>query len=208
LVKITEKIILFDFDGVIKDSVKVKTDAFELLFIPYGANIAAKVKNHNKKNSGMSRFDKLPIYLKWAGEIPVEKLIDKFEKRFSNLVKQKVIDSRWVLGVQDYLERWSCSQQFFIITATPQKEIEEILCALEIDHFFKGVIGTPSMKGEAIKKIMTDYKFTQKEMVMIGDSNSDYEAAVENKVSFILRNTELNKKLQQSLICKKIDNFL
>ena len=208
MVKIHEKIIFFDFDGVIKDSVEVKTDAFELLFTPYGESIATRVKNHNKKNGGMSRFDKLPIYLKWAGESPVEKLIDKFEKRFSKLVKQKVIDSRWILGVLDYLEERSCYQQFFIITATPQKEIEEILCTLEIDHFFKGVIGAPTKKGEAIKKIMADYKFIQREVVMIGDSYSDYKAAVENKVSFILRNTELNKKLQQSLICKKIDNFL
>ena len=43
---------------------------------------------------------------------------------------------------------------------------------------------------------------------MIGDSNSDYEAAMENKVKFVLRKTELNKNLQKKLKCKMINDFL
>ncbi|MBD75016.1 MAG: haloacid dehalogenase, partial [Rickettsiales bacterium] len=37
------KIIFWDFDGVIKESVSVKSDAFEKLFQPFGIEIAKKV---------------------------------------------------------------------------------------------------------------------------------------------------------------------
>jgi hypothetical protein len=43
---------------------------------------------------------------------------------------------------------------------------------------------------------------------MIGDSNSDYEAAIYNQIAFVLRKTKLNKKLQGQLTCLKIKNFM
>jgi len=202
------KTIFWDFDGVIKDSVTVKSDSFEQLFLPYGKEIAAKVRSHHEANGGISRFDKLPIYLKWAGQILTIELIEEYAKKFSQLVKQKVIDSEWVPGIIDYLDKNYTCQKFYIITATPQQEIEEILLALKINQYFKDVIGSPTKKDEAVKQLLYKYKVLVKETVMLGDSNSDYSAAEENEIYFILRRTDLNKKLQQQLNCQMIDDFL
>ena len=57
------EMVFWDFDGVIKESVSVKTDAFEELFKPYGDIVRNKVKNHHIENAGMSRFNKIPLYL-------------------------------------------------------------------------------------------------------------------------------------------------
>ena len=38
------EMVFWDFDGVIKESVSVKTDAFEELFKPYGDIVCNKVK--------------------------------------------------------------------------------------------------------------------------------------------------------------------
>ena len=138
------KTIFWDFDGVIKDSVAVKSDAFEQLFLAYGEEVAEKVRSHHEVNGGVSRFDKLPIYLKWAGQILTIELIEEYVEKFSQLVKQKVIDSEWVPGILDYLDKNYTRQKFYIITATPQREIEEILLALKITNFFREVIGTPA----------------------------------------------------------------
>jgi phosphoglycolate phosphatase-like HAD superfamily hydrolase len=202
------KTIFWDFDGVIKDSVTVKSDAFEQLFLPFGEKIAVKVRKHHEANGGMSRFDKLPIYLEWVGQEAIEELTTEYEEKFSLLVKQKVINSDWVLGSLDYLKNNHHYQQFFLITATPQQEIEEILSALKINQFFEEVIGAPTKKGHAIKQILVRYNITSEHTVMIGDSNSDYIAAVENKIPFVLRKTDLNKKLQNELDCEIINNFL
>ena len=59
-----EKTVFLDFDGVIKDSVGGKSDAFEKLFLPFGTGISKKVRLHHEDNEGVSRFDKLPLYLK------------------------------------------------------------------------------------------------------------------------------------------------
>ena len=60
-------LIFWDFDGVIKESVSVKTDAYVKLFKPYGSDVCKQVKNHHLANGGMSRFNKIPLYLKWVG---------------------------------------------------------------------------------------------------------------------------------------------
>ena len=113
------KTIFWDFDGVIKDSVENKSDAFEKLFLPFGTGISKKVRLHHEDNGGMSRFDKLPLYLKWAGLEPSQTLIKEYAENFSILVKEKVIYSAWVDGVLDYLINNHKRQQFFLAFGPP-----------------------------------------------------------------------------------------
>lgn len=200
-------IIFWDFDGVIKDSVSVKSDAFVQLFLPFGEEISKRVKDHHEENGGMSRYDKLPIYLEWAGKENSKSLISEYEKLFSKLVLQRVIKSPWVLGAKEYIENNFQNQDFYIVTATPQYEIEIILSKLEIEKYFRGVIGSPISKKDALKIFLTNDSLNPKEAIMVGDSMSDYEAAKHNNIEFILRKTEFNKKLQKQLKCSIIEDF-
>ena len=202
------KTIFWDFDGVIKDSVSVKSDAFEELFLPFGSDVAKKIRMHHEDNGGMSRYDKLQIYLNLAGEKNSTNSISKYEKQFSKLVMNRVINSPWVEGVLEYIKTNYKAQKFFLITATPQKEIEEILKKLEISKYFKKVIGSPTNKKDAIKIILSNENINLDDSIMIGDSCSDYEAAKENNVFFVFRKTDLNKKLQKKLKCQMIENFI
>jgi phosphoglycolate phosphatase-like HAD superfamily hydrolase len=202
------KTVFWDFDGVIKDSVEIKSDAFEELFLPYGKDVAKKVREHHERNGGVSRFDKLPIYIEWAGQKPTQKVVNEYAENFSTLVKQKVIDSEWIPGVLNYLNSNYNRQNFFLITATPQQEIEDILRILKINHFFKKIVGSPTKKHKAIEFIMKKYSFLFKDSLVVGDSGSDYNAANVNNIQFVLRQTALNKNLQSKLDCLMINNFL
>ena len=161
------KTIFWDFDGVIKDSVSVKSDAFEELFLPFGSDVAKKIRMHHEDNGGMSRYDKLPIYLNLAGEKYSKDLIIKYEKQFSKLVMNRVINSPWVEGALDYIKTNYKAQKFFLITATPQKEIEEILKKLEISKYFKKVIGSPTNKKDALKIILSNENINLDGSIMI-----------------------------------------
>ena len=54
--------IIFDFDGVVLESLNVKTNAFKKLYEPYGSDISKKVVEHHLENGGVSRFDKIKFY--------------------------------------------------------------------------------------------------------------------------------------------------
>ena len=200
------KAIFFDFDGVIKDSVEVKSDAFYDLFLLFSKELADKVKKHHEDNGGMSRYEKLPLYLSWAGQPTDKKTIDEYAVEFSQKVTQRVIDSPWVCGFLDYLQN-NHDQYFYLVSATPQKEIEMILKALHIDRQFDVIVGSPIEKDVAVSNIMDQYRLEAADCVMIGDAVSDYKAAKNNNISFVLRRTPLNRQLQIKLQCEMIQDF-
>ena len=201
-------VIFWDFDGVIKDSVKVKSIAFEQLFTPFGGDVVKQVREHHEANGGLSRFDKLPIYLGWAGCLSTPELVEEYSNKFSILVKRKVIESNWVPGVLEFIRNKTNKQSYFIITDTPQDEIEEIINALKLTEFFHKIIGAPISKSNAIKSILESFCIEAEQSIMFGDSMSDYQAATENGITFLLRRTSSNVDLQKRLNCIMFNDFL
>lgn len=189
-------IIFWDFDGVIKDSVEVKSDAFERLFVSRGKSVSDQVRKHHEANGGMSRFDKMPLYLAWAGEPTSPETIHEYCSRFAENVQQAVIDAPWVPGVREYLLRNYVTQRFVLVTATPHEEMEHILSALDLRHCFQEIHGAPTKKAEAINDVLLRWQISAHQALMIGDSDSDFAAAQANQVNFLLRCTSLNRSLQ------------
>ncbi|MGB9498885.1 MAG: hypothetical protein ACKVE4_03865 [Dissulfuribacterales bacterium] len=60
--------IFFDFDGVIFDSVNVKTDAFANMFEVYGAEVRDAVVKYHLDNGGVSRMEKFKYYYRHHGK--------------------------------------------------------------------------------------------------------------------------------------------
>ena len=201
------KIIFWDFDGVIKDSVQVKSAGYEKLFLPFGEKVAKQINQHHEAHGGISRYEKIPLYLGWAGEPANSSQVHEFCDRFSVLVQQAVIDSPWVPGVHEYLKSYHADQCFILITATPQEEIERILDALEITHFFQEIHGAPKTKMRVVSKVLNRLHFQSQEALVVGDSKTDLEAARENSVVFLLRRTPFNRELQKQFQGPSVENL-
>lgn len=201
-------IVFWDFDGVIKDSLGVKTEAFVSLFSAYGADIAARVKKHHEANSGVSRYEKIPIYLTWIG-LPTDKgHVDEFCARFSESVIDAVVGSPWVPGVREYLLGYCELQYFVLVTATPQQEIESVLDRLGIAHCFRQVYGAPTEKKDAMALLLRAQGIDAADVLMIGDSETDRSAADANQIPFLLRRTKINHSLQSSYCGPQFEDLL
>jgi phosphoglycolate phosphatase-like HAD superfamily hydrolase len=201
------KLIFWDFDGVIKDSVEVKTQAFVALFNPFGDAVAKRVRQHHETNGGMSRFDKMPLYLQWAGEEADQSQVDEYCDRFARLVFQGVVDAPWVPGVESYLRANPRQQSFALISATPQEELEKILNALNLATCFVGVFGAPTEKKCAIAEILAVCGLNPNDCIMVGDALADSEAARVNQVPFLLRRHETNSKVFASYTGPSVKDF-
>jgi phosphoglycolate phosphatase-like HAD superfamily hydrolase len=189
------QIIFWDFDGVIKESVDVKTKAFMQLFSKYGPQVVEKVRIHHEANGGMSRFKKMPIYLKYAGETVTDSHVSKLCEAFGKLVFKNVLDCSWVDGAKDYLEQNRFEQRFYLVSATPIEELKSILTELGIINSFLGIYGAPVAKTDAIRAILQKEAIMPSHTVMIGDAQADLDAAVANNVPFILRRHATNASL-------------
>ncbi len=201
------KIVFWDFDGVIKDSVSVKSLGYAKLFAPFGKEVVERVNQHHEVHGGVSRFEKIPLYLSWAGLSPDLAKVQEYCVQFSRLVQQAVIDSPWVPGVHEFLKTHHKRQCFILITGTPQEEIEQILQALELFPYFKEVHGAPKEKSVMIKDALKRFDFQSDQALVVGDSGTDFEAARENNVAFLLRRTPLNHELQKKFKGPSFENL-
>lgn len=190
------KNIFFDFDGVLADSVNVKTKAFYDLYKPFGEEVAQKAKEHHLKHGGISRFEKIKYYHKTLLKIDLsEKEIQEYAKQFSAMVMHGIIGSPEVKGASDFLEKNKNKFRYWIITGTPTEEMKVIAAQRKIVHYFEGIYGSPEKKNHWTEHIIREYGLKRDETLYAGDALADYEAAKASGLHFALRETQENKEL-------------
>jgi len=201
-------VIFWDFDGVIKESVQVKADSYAALFNSYGIEVQKKVREHHLQHGGMSRYEKIPLYFQeYVHRNLSEHEQQEYQLKFQKLVVENVIESEWVLGVKEYLLSNNEIQHFFLLTGTPQNEIEYILEKLKIDSCFIGILGAPLKKKEGLMNFLHEYNFSAEKCLMIGDSLDDYKAAKAVNIPFLLRITPENQKFADTMEICRIRHF-
>lgn len=178
--------IFFDFDGVILDSTRVKDATFQVMFKQYGETIVKKVLEHHRYHGGISRVEKIRHYYQEYLQKPLSK--DELKQQcseFSDRVKQKVIDSPWIEGIEDFLKKWYTRLPLFIISGTPQDELVDIVKAREMENFFLQKLGSPIKKPEHVRMLLKKYRLIAGKCIFIGDALTDYNAAMETGTKFI-----------------------
>lgn len=181
------RLVFWDFDGVIKETIHLKGEAFARLFRDHGEALMTKIRKHHARHGGVSRLDKIPLYLGWAGLAQDSENVGRFCERFAEMVFQKVVEAPWVPGAKELLLLNPFRQRFYLVTATPQKEIEAILAALDLMGVFEGVFGSPVKKDDAIRKALENSSTPNERCLLIGDSLADQQAALATNIPFLLR---------------------
>lgn len=187
---VNKEVLIYDFDGVICDSVKIKTNAFIELYKNYSLKIQNQVKEYHILNSGISRFEKFRYYQTvLLNKNSNEKEIKNLARKFTLLVKKEVINAPYIDGVLEFLKLNSSKKQF-ICTGTPEAEIIEIVRKKKIFNLFKQIYGSPKSKTEIINNILKKTNVKKNKCIFFGDAITDYNAALGCKIPFIgIRNS-------------------
>lgn len=195
--------IIFDFDGVILESVGIKTDAFAALFKDYPQHLQSILAFH-KSHGGMSRFEKFgKIYQDILCQPLSQEKKEELGRRFSKYVYQKILECPFVGGAQDFLEKYHLFLPLFIASGTPDAEMKSIVRDRGLEKYFKEVYGSPLKKKEIILKIMDDSRFKKQNLILVGDSAEDEEGARAAGIGFIWRTKENNpfEELEKLIAC-------
>lgn len=180
--------VLLDFDGVLAKSMNVKTEAFTQLFKPFGEDITKKVVKHHIEHGGISRYKKIQYYYEQYVDKPLSEVkLEQIAQQFSDIVVDKVIESDWVKGVKEFLEKYHKTIDLYVISGTPQEEMELIIKKRDMEKYFKGVYGTPDTKPVLAKRIIAENGYNHKKVLYIGDCLSDYHDAKKADVLFLGR---------------------
>ncbi|MBM3702830.1 MAG: HAD family hydrolase [Actinobacteria bacterium] len=200
------KALLFDFDGVILESADIKTDAYRRLFESEYPDKVEDFIEYHAVNVGISRYVKIQyFYEKILGVRLIEEKKKELVNDFSQIVLKETLNASFVKGIPEFLEENYKKFPLFIVTGTPNEEINLIIKKRKLDIYFKEMHGSPMDKREIINDIICRYKWNPEEIVFFGDAQSDLRAAEETGVIFVARITGNSKTLEN---CKyKIRDF-
>ena len=202
------KAIIFDFDGVIVESLDIKTNAFPKLFEQEGEDVIKKIIDYHLKNAGVSRYEKIKyIYKEILNRPLADEVFQMLCDRFANLVVNSVVMAPYVKGAKEFLENYASKYKCFVASATPQREIEKIVQRRNIKHYFSAIYGSPFKKMDAVKDILVKEAIEPANAVYIGDALSDYIAARDNSVNFIARINK-NESIFINSNCLKIKDLM
>lgn len=178
--------IFFDFDGVLCDSVAVKTDAFAALYAGEGKEIIDQVVVHHLEHGGISRFEKLRFYERTLlGREPDDRRIRELADHFADLVVDAVVQAPAIPGAERALESLHTRVPLYVVSGTPETELRAIVERRGWHRFFREVRGSPDPKSEILGSLIGKRGYDSRRCCMIGDAMTDYDAARESGVPFV-----------------------
>lgn len=180
--------IAFDFDGVLVESVAVKTNAFAQLFSEEDPEAVQKIIDFHLRHCGTSRFEKIrAIYREILHRPLAEEKLQSLCEQFSSYVVDRVIGAPWVEGAVEFLAGHAGWYECFVISGTPQEELREIISRRGIATFFREVLGAPSSKETLLGDTLRRHSLAPSEAVFVGDAETDWLAAREAGIQFVWR---------------------
>jgi phosphoglycolate phosphatase-like HAD superfamily hydrolase len=170
--------LLLDFDGVILVSAEIKTQAFAEVYAGEDPAKVAAVVAYQRLHGGVSRREKFAYFESEIFGRPANAArIDELAQEFARIAFRRVLDAPFVPGAEEFLSRTHDATRLYVISGTPQDELERIVDARGLARYFRAVIGAPTQKHAAFSGILGELGIPPSHALAVGDSITEYEAA-------------------------------
>jgi phosphoglycolate phosphatase len=183
----TTRAILFDFDGVILDSVKLKTDLF---FQCYEGELdedrIAFIREHQAQHGGIGRGEKFRFFEKELfGRMPSPEAISRLMRLYQTKLAEQIDACALLPGALTFLERARTTAELHLVSGTLHEDLVGIVDSRNLTRCFGRVIGSPTPKTEAFRNIIAEYGYDPATVLAIGDAPTEFEAAQACGASFV-----------------------
>lgn len=179
--------LVFDCDGVVLDSNKVKTDAFYQATLPYGEAAAKAMVEYHVANGGISRYKKFAYFLEQIAPAHAEQqgsVLEALLQSYAGHVREGLLRCQMVTGL-DKLRQKTPDARWLIVSGGDQTELRDVFTQRGIAEWFDGgIFGSPDTK-EAILGRELAAGVIRSPALFLGDSKYDYMAATQAELDFV-----------------------
>ena len=176
---------MFDCDGVVLDSNRIKTEAFRTAALPFGPESADRLRAYHLENGGVSRYLKFRHFLESIveGEAPAgsyERLLD----RYAAEVGRELSTASVAPGLQRIRDE-TRSATWILASGGDQTELRGVFEERGLSRFFDGgIYGSPTPKDEILASCR-DRGLLDRPALFLGDSRYDFEVASDFGLDFL-----------------------
>ena len=180
------KNILWDFDGVILDSMPTRDHGFREILKLYPSHLVDELIVYHKNNGGLSRFNKIHYFFRNILKKKIsEREVRRYANKFSIIMKEQLANPEYLIEESmNFIKLNYKYYNFHIVSGSEHNELNFLCNKLRIKKYFYSINGSPTPKEELIKNLMDEEAYGNKETLLIGDSVNDYEAAKTNEIKF------------------------
>ena len=199
------KVIFWDFDGVIMDSMPVRELGFRNVLECYPADHIEELIQFHRNNGGWSRYVKFRyFYEKIRNETVSDDQIAELSKNFSEIMRKLLTSEKLLISDSlAYIRSNYQSQSMHVVSGSDGEELRYLCHQLEISKYFVSIHGSPTPKTTLIKDLLVSENYNQSDVLMIGDAHNDRDAAFANNIAFAGYNNQ-NLRIEGNLY---IDSF-
>jgi len=198
------KNILWDFDGVILESMPIRDYGFRKIFENYPKEIVEEFIKYHRINGGLSRFHKIKYFYNTLLNNKISEVkIQDYADNFSLIMKEQLINKKYLIQDSvDFIKENHKNYNFHIVSGSEHYELNYLCEKLDLSEYFLNINGSPTPKNDLVKNLLEKEKYKKEATILIGDSINDFEAANVNNISFYGFNNEELKKFNNY-----IENF-
>ena len=196
------KNILFDFDGVILDSMPIRDYGFKKIFEYFDDALVSQLLSYHNENGGLSRYVKIKyFYNEILDKEILEEEISNYASNFSKIMKKELVNKKYlIVDTLEFIKNNFKKYNLHIVSGSDERELQYLCKKLEIDVYFQSINGSPIEKNKLVKSVLLDNEYLAKETILIGDSINDYVASEVNGIGFyVFNNTSLINISEQYL---------
>jgi phosphoglycolate phosphatase-like HAD superfamily hydrolase len=195
-------VLFFDFDGVILDSHEIREAAFRNIFSDIPKHLVDRLIIYHRNHGGISRYAKISwFYNNVLGKNCDDELLQKLSHKFSVYSRLHLSNpDLLIIPTINFIKKVHQLCPLHIITGADEAEIINLCRELDILRFFQSVRGSPTPKNILLAQELANWSYTPEQVIMIGDSITDYNAAYENDVEFYGYNNLLIESLGRGYI--------
>jgi phosphoglycolate phosphatase-like HAD superfamily hydrolase len=191
--------VVFDFDGVLVDSNKVKHRAYFELFEPLGPEASTLVAEVLARGGERDRYDVLRAIVRRASEAGLmapaeahEALVKRYADAYNEICEEHVATCAEIPGASVTLPRLAERYALYINSSTPDDPLSRIVARRGWTLYFRGVYGSASGKADNLARVARLEGIDPGEGVFVGDSEVDQRAAGAQGWHFIAVENEHN----------------
>jgi len=187
------KNIIFDFDGVILDSVPTKTEGFKKLFQDFSSELVDKLLEYHIQNGGMSRYKKIKYFFnELLNQDILEDEIIIYANLYSEITKEELTNPKYIIeDTVNFIKQNHKKYNMHIASGADENDLRYICDKLDLTKYFLSIYGSPKIKSDIVQNILESNNYEKEETILIGDSINDHEAANENGIEFYGYNNHL-----------------
>lgn len=185
------KALVYDFDGVLVDSNAIKDDSFVDVFREQAPeHFEALLKDHETaRHTPETRFERMERLVRdivgLSGE-ELRKTADLWVNEYTIKTHNAVVACDYIDGAMSLIDAYQGKVPQYVASATPEKQLQDIVHERGIYEKFEAVWGGPRPKTDMFREVCERHGITDPtDLVFFGDSNSDWVAANEFGCTFI-----------------------